>query len=225
MSIYVGLDIGGVSLKLAVVGNTADRSLLARCLQLDSSFFSPQVRSSAALDASSPVLSHYRRIRGNPTESAFELLNTLWECIPKPDVAGLRVTGSGAAMVASALGAHIENEFLATAKAVGAFYPQVRTVFEMGGEGAKFLRLEPAPDSQGLDITDYQSNGDCAAGTGSFIDQQASRLLYSVEEVGAAACAATCAARVAGRCSVFAKTDMIHAQPKGYTTEQILKSL
>src|SRR5207244_9424012 len=64
-----------------------------------------------------------------------------------------------------------------------------------------------------------------AAGTGSFIEQQASRLLYSVEEVGAAACAADCAARVAGRCSVFAKTDMIHAQQKGYSTEQILKGL
>ena len=76
-----------------------------------------------------------------------------------------------------------------------------------------------------LGIVDYQTSGECAAGTGSFIDQQATRLLYSVEEVGPAACGASCAARIAGRCSVFAKTDMIHAQQKGYTTEQILRGL
>ena len=46
-------------------------------------------------------------------------------------------------------------------------------------------------------------------------------LLYEVADVGAAACSASCAARVAGRCSVFAKTDMIHAQQKGYTADQI----
>ncbi len=46
-----------------------------------------------------------------------------------------------------------------------------------------------------------------------------------MEEVGPAACGASCAARIAGRCSVFAKTDMIHAQQKGYTTDQILRGL
>ena len=43
--------------------------------------------------------------------------------------------------------------------------------------------------------------------------------------MGAAASGASCAARVAGRCSVFAKTDMIHAQQKGYTADQILRGL
>ena len=105
------------------------------------------------------------------------------------------------------------------------FYPEVRTVFEMGGETSKYLRLEPSAQSKYLGIVDYQSSGDCAAGTGSFIDQQATRLLYSVEEVGPAACGASCAARIAGRCSVFAKSDMIHAQQKGYTTDQILRGL
>lgn len=105
------------------------------------------------------------------------------------------------------------------------FYPEVRTIFEMGGESSKFIRLEPCGDPHHLGIVDFQSSGECAAGTGSFIDQQASRLCYAVEEVGAAACSAPCAARIAGRCSVFAKTDMIHAQQKGYTTEQILRGL
>ena len=95
----------------------------------------------------------------------------------------------------------------------------------MGGEASKYLRLEPNAASKYLGILDYSTSGECAAGTGSFIDQQASRLLYQMEEVGPAACEASCAARIAGRCSVFAKSDMIHAQQKGYTTDQILRGL
>ena len=95
----------------------------------------------------------------------------------------------------------------------------------MGGEASKYLRLDPNVTGKHLGIVDYQTSGECAAGTGSFIDQQATRLLYSIEQVGPAACGASCAARIAGRCSVFAKTDMIHAQQKGYTTEQILRGL
>ena len=105
------------------------------------------------------------------------------------------------------------------------FNPEVRTIFEIGGESSKYLRLDPEAVGKHLGIVDYQTSGECAAGTGSFLDQQATRLLYSVEEVGPAACGASCAARIAGRCSVFAKTDMIHAQQKGYTTEQILRGL
>ncbi len=48
---------------------------------------------------------------------------------------------------------------------------------------------------------------------------------YSVEEVGDLVCQAGCAARIAGRCSVFAKSDMIHAQQKGYSPAEILRGL
>jgi len=106
-----------------------------------------------------------------------------------------------------------------------ALYPQVRTVFEMGGETSKYIRLGATKRSERLGILDFQSSTECAAGTGSFIDQQSSRLLYDVEDVGAAACSASGAARVAGRCSVFAKSDMIHAQQKGCTADQILRGL
>ncbi len=72
---------------------------------------------------------------------------------------------------------------------------------------------------------DYDRSGECAAGTGSFLDQQALRMEYSVEEVGSVVSTASCAARIAGRCSVFAKTDMIHAQQKGYSPAEILRGL
>src|ERR1019366_5590007 len=78
---------------------------------------------------------------------------------------------------------------------------------------------------EGSSIVDYDRSGECAAGTGSFLDQQALRMQYSVEEVGQVVCTAKCAARIAGRCSVFAKSDMIHAQQKGYSPAEILRGL
>src|SRR5215471_2058228 len=99
------------------------------------------------------------------------------------------------------------------------FYPHVQTVFEIGGESSKYMRLEDGG------IQDYDRSGECAAGTGSFLDQQALRMQYPVEEVGSLVCQAGCAARIAGRCSVFAKSDMIHAQQKGYAPAEILRGL
>ncbi len=243
MSIHLGLDVGAVSVKLAACGGPEDFPLFARFgspegaeaaspagldqtgagVSASSSFFVPSLHSSDGLAGRPVALSLYRRLQGNPLEAAFELLAEFSAVVGAEEIAGIRVTGSGGRTVARALNAEFENEFRALARSIRALYPQVRTVFEMGGETSKYLRLGVGPE--GLGILDYQSSTECAAGTGSFIDQQASRLLYDVEDVGAAACGATCAARVAGRCSVFAKSDMIHAQQKGYSADQILRGL
>ncbi len=226
MGINIGLDIGAVSLKLAAIGAAGDHELLDRLTtkNLDG-FFRAEFPAATALAGRPLALSRYRRIQGSPMQSTFDLLKEFYEHVPEENVEGIRVTGSGSELIAKVLGIYFENEFRAVAKGVREFYPQVRTVFEMGGETSKYIRLEPTEQSKYLGIVDYQSSGDCAAGTGSFIDQQATRLLYTVEEVGPAACGASCAARIAGRCSVFAKSDMIHAQQKGYTTDQILRGL
>ncbi|HVO80149.1 MAG TPA: acyl-CoA dehydratase activase [Terriglobales bacterium] len=225
MGVCLGLDIGAVSLKLAAIGSETDGDLLASLPAHNGSFFLTQASTGSPRAGQLIVLSAYRRIQGSPVQATFELLKLFCEHIPEDRIEGLRVTGSGSQLIAKILDTPAENEFRAVARGVRTFYPEVRTVFEMGGESSKYLRLERSNDSRHLGIIDYQSSGDCAAGTGSFIDQQASRLLYAVEQVGAAACAAACAARVAGRCSVFAKTDMIHAQQKGYSTDQILRGL
>jgi predicted CoA-substrate-specific enzyme activase len=74
-------------------------------------------------------------------------------------------------------------------------------------------------------IVDYEKSGDCAAGTGSFLDQQASRLNFKIEKIGDIVSCAARSAKIAGRCSVFAKSDMVHAQQKGYKPEEVLKGL
>lgn len=225
MSINIGLDIGAVSLKLAAIGGPDDGPRFRALIERSETFYPATFPDSCAFVGRALVLSRYRRLQGSPIQSTFDLLKELYDFLPEEDVEGIRVTGSGSQLIAKVLGIYFENEFRAIAKGMRQFYPEIRTVFEMGGEASKYLRLDPDVTGKHLGIVDYQTSGECAAGTGSFIDQQATRLLYSIEQVGPAACGASCAARIAGRCSVFAKTDMIHAQQKGYSTEQILRGL
>jgi predicted CoA-substrate-specific enzyme activase len=225
LGVIIGLDIGAVSLKLAALGTFADDSTFQSLTRADGGFFSRSFPESSAFGGRPLLLSHSRRTEGNPCQAVNSLLNEFNACVPQDRVEGIRVTGSGGQLIGGMLGSAVENEFRAIARGMRIFHPEVRTVFEMGGQTSKFLRLGAGKDSMQMGIIDYQASGECAAGTGSFIDQQASRLRYSIEDVGPAACGAACSARVAGRCSVFAKTDMIHAQQKGYTTDQILRGL
>jgi predicted CoA-substrate-specific enzyme activase len=213
MGINIGLDIGAISLKLAALGRPQDRPILeALCAA------QPDFRL-AELNGAPLALSDYRRIAGSPIQSTYDLLQEFHETVPADRVEGIRVTGSGSRTISKVLGLFFENEFKAIARTMGALYPKVRTIFEIGGESSKYIRLE------GSSIVDYDRSGECAAGTGSFLDQQALRMQYSVEEMGALCSAASCAARIAGRCSVFAKSDMIHAQQKGYSPAEILRGL
>jgi len=110
------------------------------------------------------------------------------------------------------LGVGFENEIIAQGKSIEYFYPQVRTVIEMGGEDSKLISLDLDERSGKIKICDFTMNAVCAAGTGSFLDQQAHRLELTVEEFGRLALQSKNPPRIAGRCSVFAKTDMIHLQ-------------
>src|ERR1035437_9690154 len=213
MGINIGLDIGAISLKLAALGKPADRATLEAVCAAH-----PEFRLSA-LDDRPLLLSDYRRISGSPIQSTYDLLRELYEIIPEDRGEGIRVTGSGSRTIAKVLGLFFENEFKAIARMIATWYPRVRTVFELGRERSKYIRMENGG------IQDYDRSGECAAGTGMFLDQQALRMRYSVEEVGELVCGAGCAARIAGRCSVFAKSDMIHAQQKGYSPAEILRGL
>ena len=217
MSVSVGIDIGAVSVKAAILGDPEDRRDLDR-LARDGEF--------AWLSAPRLLLvSRYRRSLGDPLGTAEAMVTAIQKHVRDVHWDRMLVTGRGACLLQERWSLDRVNEFKAIAAAAGFLHPEVVTVFEMGGESSKFLRLVTDPASGGVGILDYETNGDCAAGTGSFIDQQATRLRYEVEEVGAIACSARSAARVAGRCSVFAKSDMVHAQQKGYSPPQILRGL
>lgn len=211
--LFVGIDVGSISVKLAAVGvgDVPDVTLPG--------FFSIR------REPYTIFLSSYRRTKGEALQTALELLRDFKEQLPFGKIAALCTTGSGGKLLAERLGIAYENEFRAVAKGVGTLYPDVHTVFEMGGDTAKYLLLNPDPLSGTVGIVDYEKNGDCAAGTGSFMDQQASRLRYNIEDVGDIVLKAGKAATIAGRCSVFAKSDMVHAQQKGFQPPEILKGL
>ncbi len=226
----LGIDIGCTSVKVAVVGGPEDREPFRALTSGSALFLEPSAEGTEDKilphPTSPPILATtYRRIKGSPTDTIRELLSQVMAALPEGAVTDVRVTGTGGRLVGKMLDIPYENEFKAIARAVGALHPDVTTVFEMGGETSKFIRLETDESSGRVGIADYGTNGDCAAGTGSFMDQQANRLLYDIEDVGDIVQGAGKAATIAGRCSVFAKSDMIHAQQKGYQPPEVLKGL
>jgi predicted CoA-substrate-specific enzyme activase len=125
----------------------------------------------------------------------------------------IALTGTGSKLAAQLLDGYAVNEIIAQSKAVMELYPEVRTIIEMGGEDSKLILLEGNEVKNGIKLSDFTMNNLCAAGTGSFLDQQAKRIGVSIEkEFGELALKSENPPRIAGRCSVFAKSDMIHLQ-------------
>lgn len=88
--------------------------------------------------------------------------------------------------------------------------PSVRSIIDIGGMDAKFVALDKERE-----VINFGMNSSCASGTGSFLDQQARRLELDIkEEFAKEALKSTNPARLAGRCAVFAKSDMIHLQQR-----------
>ena len=102
--------------------------------------------------------------------------------------------------------------------------PDVRTIIEIGGQDSKFIKIEPS-SSFSPRVSGFRMNEICAAGTGAFLDEQAERLGINVESFGSLALRSQNPARIAGRCAVFAKTDMIHQAQEGAPIPDILLGL
>jgi predicted CoA-substrate-specific enzyme activase len=160
-------------------------------------------------------------VQGQLWNSFQEIINRMVARFPNRSFY-LAVTGNGQ------YGLQLSENFLPvneiTALAHGAFrlFPEAASVFDIGAENARWVRIKPAKDQpETPEILDFAFNERCAAGTGLFLEQQAHRLKLSLSEFSALAEKAKKGARLAGRCSVFAKSDMIHLQQKGTPVEEI----
>jgi predicted CoA-substrate-specific enzyme activase len=153
---------------------------------------------------------HYTRIKGQPLQTVKKVLEEILQRISHEQFHSVSFTGTGGKLLSELLGGNFVNEIIAQARAVQYFYPQVRTIIDIGGEDSKLILIVEEEDR--FKISDFSMNTLCAAGTGSFLDQQASRLGLTIEEFGQLALKSTNPPRIAGRCSVFAKSDMIHLQ-------------
>lgn len=172
-------------------------------------------------DAGEVLTGLYLRTEGRPIEVIKEGMKRAEESIPSGmEIAGAGTTGSGRYLAGVMVGADvIKNEITAHAVAASAHVPNVQTVFEIGGQDSKIIILR-----NGI-VTDFAMNTVCAAGTGSFLDQQASRLNIPIAKFGELALQSNTPVRIAGRCTVFAESDMIHKQQMGYSIPDIIRGL
>ncbi len=160
--------------------------------------------------------SSYMRHYGHPAITALKLLK---EVISRYPDSSLSITGSAGKGIASILNIKPVNEIVSQSYSIKKLYPHIRTVIEIGGEDSKLIIL----DESG--IKDFSMNSVCAAGTGSFLEQQAERLKLTIEEFSEIAARSLSPAKIAGRCSVFAKSDMIHLQQIATPIEDIIAGL
>jgi len=167
------------------------------------------------------VDSYMLRTSGKPVIAVQSGLRELFKkALCEYEVKGVGTTGSGRNLAGALVGADvIKNEITAHAVAASVNIPGVQTILEIGGQDSKIILLR-----DGI-VTDFAMNTVCAAGTGSFLDQQANRLNVPIEEFGATALKSTNPARIAGRCGVFAESDLIHKQQLGYAVEDLLYGL
>ena len=163
----------------------------------------------------------YLRTRGRPIQVIQEGLKKAAATLPpEVEIAGVGTTGSGRYLAGVMAGADvIKNEITAHAVAASLIVPGVQTVLEIGGQDSKIIILR-----DGI-VVDFAMNTVCAAGTGSFLDQQAARLNIPISQFGELALQYQTPVRIAGRCTVFAESDMIHKQQMGHQIPDIINGL
>lgn len=190
--VYLGIDIGSISTKGVLLS-----------------------------EEGSLVASDYRWTEGDPVGATRQVICALQHQL-KEDVfvAAVGTTGSARKLVGTVLGAAvIKNEITAHAVGTLSVYPDVRTIFEIGGQDSKIILLE-----NGV-VVDYAMNTLCAAGTGAFLSSQAHRLGVTVEEFGEIALRSTHPTPIAARCTVFAESDLVHKAQIGHSKTDIIAGL
>lgn len=179
-----------------------------------------------ALDETGRLRASVRRpIRGRLDECLRAIIRDLARDVAPARCTLTAVTGSGAEAVAEALSVPEINEIIAAYRGVGWLVPSASAALEIGGEHSKFLRFRPTDFGGQSGLRDFYLNSACSAGTGAFLEQEAHRFNLTIEEFGQRAAAARHVARVAGRCAVFAKTDIVHKHQGGVPLDDIAYSL
>lgn len=189
---YLGVDIGSISTKGVIIDE--ENNIIAK---------------------------EYIWTEGNPVNAVRNLIKILKDNLPKDYIVkGIGTTGSARKLIGLMLKANIvKNEITAHAVGTLTFYPNVRTILEIGGQDSKIILIK-----NGI-ITNYAMNTLCAAGTGSFLSSQAKRLGLKPEEFGKYAFKSKNPVKIAARCTVFAESDLVHKAQVGYPKEDIIAGL
>ena len=182
----------------------------------------------------------YRRHFGKTIELCAELLKQAENRYGKENIEKIAFTGTHGKAIAQATGAYFEIETTSQTKGLYALMPNAKTLISIGGHDSALLLLSDSKD--GFILNDFKLNEACAAGTGSFIDQQAERIFSDDKDLNSIpdpqkriesilqrfinlGSQSDCPANVACRCTVFTKSDMIHLQNKGIPIKHIIAGL
>ena len=190
---YLGIDIGSISTKGVVIDEN-----------------------------NNIISSSYLYTEGSPIEAVKKVIRELKSKtdLRKYKVVSVGTTGSARKLIGTMLNASvIKNEITAHAIGTTSIYPNVKTIFEIGGQDSKIILLD-----NGI-VTDYAMNTLCAAGTGSFLSSQAKRLGIDVKDFGKIALTSKKPTDIAARCTVFAESDLVHKAQMGYKKEDIIAGL
>lgn len=162
----------------------------------------------------------YLRTAGDPEGVVRRGLKHIEEQFGAVHILGVGVTGSGRERIGRMMGADaVRDEITAQARAASFWAPDVDTVFEIGGQDSKYISLK---DGQ---VVDFQMNKICAAGTGSFVEEQAARMGIPISEFGQLALRGKAPCELSERCTVFIETAIVQAEAAGASVEDISAGL
>lgn len=162
----------------------------------------------------------YLRTAGDPEAAVRQGLENIRRRYGEVPFLAVGVTGSGRARIGRLIGADVvRDEITAQARAATAWVPKADTVFEIGGQDSKYISLR---DGQ---VVDFQMNKICAAGTGSFVEEQAARMGIPLADFGTLALSAEAPAALGERCTVFIETAIQTALARGASAADVCAGL
>lgn len=161
----------------------------------------------------------YRRHNAAPAQVGAEMLEEILSGLATKDGLSIAITGSVGMGYASRLNVPFRQEVIAAAEVVKRMYPDVYTLVDIGGEDSKMIFFEPGR------VPDMRMNGNCAGGTGAFIDQTATLLGVETSELNDLAAQAEHIYPIASRCGVFSKTDIQNLISRSVSKADIAASM
>lgn len=196
--LYIGFDVGSTTVKAIVVDIDTDKILW----------------------------SDYQRHDTKQPEKSLELLKNIEASLGKEALEGARVfiTGSGGGNIGRFIGAKFVQEVNAVSLAVEKLYPNTMSVIELGGQDAKIIVFKEIPDT-GKKKKIPSMNDKCAGGTGAVIDKINAKLKIPASELCNMGYIGLKLHPVAGKCGVFAETDINGLQKSGVPADELMASL
>jgi predicted CoA-substrate-specific enzyme activase len=196
-SLFIGLDVGSTTVKAVVVDPRTDEILW----------------------------SDYQRHDTKQPEKCLEFLKRIEGEFPiEPQKVRIFITGSGGSGVAPRIGAKFVQEVNAVSLAVEKLYPEAGSVVELGGQDAKIIIFKEDPET-GKKKKIPSMNDKCAGGTGAVIDKINAKLRIPADKLCDMGYYGLKLHPVAGKCGVFAETDINSLQKMGVPPDELMASL